>query len=516
MSRISTVTFGLFFLVGAGLTLAAGFFMNFHAAGNDIWSPLYYGRHISLAQPESLYNGFYPIGYSLLIGQFPYSYAIQLAYLLNALFVGLLTACITSVVSTTRSLTSILLAFIFSVLLPLIFVNANTVGPDIGAAAFTACAIYLLWIDPLTRNKDSHSYLKSGLTGLCLGLAVLWRNHAIVSSIVILVIYLLMTGSVPLRHKLMLACVFIAVCSFQVFANMYSGHGPFETAQNFNIYKLFHGVDWTNPPAPAEIEGFSLWTLLLANPSEFFQAYYPWFIYLATFAWPGLTCVVLSPWKSPTSRFGIFTSATILIYSIPLSLGDSLRAPLTTIALYIAPLGISFSLFLAKIRDGTGNQKWVGNVSAFGILTACAFTAYGWFQSDWDLIKSNRAEHKIFLNVEQTLIGRGMISPTQVFSDRLDFYLPNQPPYLPRQIEGFFYYWVWGYSREYPRIQNESWESFASDCRAQGIKFLVLSPNASYRGDYFPPIYSGDVDPEENGLSFIAQRGNFRIYQFKE
>ncbi len=516
MNRKSTVTFGLFFLVGTGLTLAAGYSMNFHAAGNDIWSPLYYGRHISLAQPESLYNGFYPIGYSFLIGQFPYSFAIQLAYLLNALFVGLLTACITGLVSTTRSLTSIVLAFIFSILLPLIFINANTVGPDIGAAAFTASAVYLLWIDALSGNKDSRSDLKSGLTGLCLGLAVLWRNHAIVSSIVILVIYLLMTGAAPLRPKLTLAGVFMAVCSLQVFANLYSGHGLFETAQNFNIYKLFHGVDWTNPPTPADIAGFSLGSLLLANPSEFFQATSPWFIYLATFAWPGLTCVVLSPWKSSPSRFGIFASATILIYSIPLSLGDSLRAPLTTIVLYIAPLGISFFLFLAKIKEWTGNQKWIENVSAVGILTACAFIAYGWFQSDWDLIKSNRAEHKIFLNVEQTLISKGMNSPTQVFSDRLDYYLPNQPPYLPRQIEGFFYYWVWGYSREYPRINNESWESFASDCRSQGIKFLVLSPNTGYRGDYFPPIYSGDVDPEENGLRFIAQRGNFRIYQFKE
>jgi hypothetical protein len=179
-------------------------------------------------------------------------------------------------------------------------------------------------------------------------------------------------------------------------------------------------------------------------------------------------------------------------------------------------MGIAFYLFVSKIKQWFGNRSWIENISAIGILAACSIAAFGWFKLDWDFVTSNRAEHKIFLNVEQTLTSRGMDSAKQVFADRLDFYLPNHPPYLPRQIEGFFYYWVWGYSLEYPRIHNESWESFAFDCREQGISFLVLSPNAGYRGDYFPPIYNGEVDPGEIGLSFIAQRGNFRLFQFKD
>jgi hypothetical protein len=68
---------------------------------------------------------------------------------------------------------------------------------------------------------------------------------------------------------------------------------------------------------------------------------------------------------------------------------------------------------------------------------------------------------------------------------------------------------------DYPLLPNDSWESFASASKAQGIRFLVLGPNSYYRGDIFPPIYYEEADLEALGLRFIGQRGKMRLYEFK-
>ena len=86
--------FLLFFVFGTGFTFAIGWPTQFHTLGNDYWNILYYGRNMTLSQPESLYNGFYPFGYAFLIGQMPFTYVLPLSYLLNALLSGLFIASV--------------------------------------------------------------------------------------------------------------------------------------------------------------------------------------------------------------------------------------------------------------------------------------------------------------------------------------------------------------------------------------------------------------------------------------
>ncbi|OGO42141.1 MAG: hypothetical protein A2W36_06710 [Chloroflexi bacterium RBG_16_58_14] len=507
--------FALSFLAGAMVTILSGLYTGFHVAGNDFWSLLYYGRHISWGEKESLYNGFYPIGYAFLIGQFPYGYAIQLSYLTNALLAGLLIAFISSLVFATRSILAAFLAFAFSVTIPAIFVYSNTVGPDIGTAAFTAFAVYLLWRDLLAGKGKSDSILKAVLIGVSLGLAALWRSHAIVSSVVILSVYFLTTGFRPLRPKLIIVGFFLGVFCLQVLANLLSGHGLYETAQNFNIYKLLHPIDWTHPPSPAEIEKFSLLETFRNDPQTVLDAYLPWFQFLVSFAWPGALCVLIAPWKSPISKYGLFTAPVIVLYAIPLALGDSLRAQVTIMGLFLSSLALGVVALITRVRSLTDSKKWLPPVVMALIFAASLYPISQWVIADRAFLAENRAEHRVFVSIEQVLLARGLTSPDQAFADRLDFYFPDLPPYLPRQIESFFNDWVWGYSDEYIPLPNDSWETFATACREQDIRFLVLSPNSAYRGDFFLPIYESKFDPDMLGLTFIAQRGKTRIYRFK-
>ena len=506
--------FIFFFVLGTGFTFALGGYIQFHVASNDFWNILYYGRRMTLAEPESLYNGFFPFGYAFLIGQLPFTYLLPLSYLLNALLAGLFAASVSTMVISTRSFFATAIAFFASIAAPYVFKNANTLSPDIGSVAFTAFAIFLLWRDRFDGKEETPNDLRPVLIGLSLGLAFLWRNHAIVSSVAVLFGYFVFAGIRPLRSFALIIGAFFFVVSLQVVVNLVSGHGALETAQAFNIHKFFYGVNDTYPPTPAEIEKFSLIETLMRDPLRALETYLVSFKYLISFGWTAAVCFLLSP-KGRFSRYSLFVLIFVLLYSIPVSIGDSPRAAVILMAVYVP----SFALLVVLLTDLAEKfftpNKWVRVVVGLLFIAASAQTFYGWVLYDIGFIQTSHAERKVLAVIEHTLVSSGMQSPNEVFADRNDFYTPNKMPYRSRRIGSLVQDWFWGYKDEFPPLPNDSWESFSAACKEQGVRFLVLSPNNVYRGDIFPPIYDQKVDVESLGLQFVAQRGNIRIFKFK-
>ncbi|MCQ3939168.1 MAG: hypothetical protein DPW18_19295 [Chloroflexi bacterium] len=528
--------FLLFFAVGAGLTFAIGNSIQFHALSNDYWNILYYGRRMTLAQPESLYNGFYPFGYAFLIGQMPFTYVLPLSYLLNALLAGLLVASVSTLVSCARSVPATLVAFYSSIAAPFVFQNANTLSPDIGAAAFTAFAVFLLcrdWFDPVpqdvSRSGGTHPLqgqvaavhdlqaldARFILAGISLGLSFLWRTHAAVSIVAVAVGYILLKGLHPTRPRLWMAASLAAVAGLQAVVNLISGHGAFETGQAFNLYKFFYGMDMTNPLTPADLEGFSLFQTIAEDPARAFGLYKPFFLYFISHIWAAALAFLLSP-KGRYARFSLFSLVFIVLYAIPISLSDSARSPVILMSVYLP----SAAVLLATLTDlgkkhVRFSSRWVEWGIAVLFIAAGFRVFYRWAEYDIGLIRAAYAERKVLSVIEQTLRSNGMTSPTEIFADRYDFYTPTTMPYRSRQIGNWSAGWVWGYAEEFPAIPNDSWEAFASACREQGIRFLVLSQNSHYRGEIFPPLYNDEVDLEALGLRFIGQRGKMRLYAFQ-
>ncbi|MBE0682417.1 MAG: hypothetical protein IH589_10920 [Anaerolineales bacterium] len=506
--------FFFFFIVGAGLTLGLGWYIQFHAAGNDFWNILYYGRRMTLAEPESLYNGFFPFGYAFLVGQMPFTYVLPLAYLLNALLAGLFTASVSTLISYTRSIPATAIAFLCSITAPFVFQNANTLSPDIGSAAFTAFAVFLLWRNHFEEDKTELTGLNSILIGISLGLAFLWRTHALVTATVIFFGYFLLVGIRPIRSRAAMVASFLSLVLLQVLINLWSGHGFLETAQVFNVYKFFYGVDMTNPPTPADLEKYSIPGMILEDPARTLALMNIPFKFLLSFAWSSVACFLLAP-KGRFARYSLFSVLFILLYSIPVAIGDSARAPLMLMGTYTSTLALLLVILSEQAKKYFGRIKWSQAIVLVLFLAAGTKTFYWWLLQDIDFIRANRAERRALAVLEQTLLLSGMKSPTETFADRYDFYTPNTLPYRSRQIGNWSEDWVWGFSDEFPLLPNDSWESFAKACREQGIRFLLLSPNSSYRGEFFPPIYDGEVAPETLGLRYIGQRGKIRIYEFK-
>jgi hypothetical protein len=499
---------------GAGVTLLSGVYTNFHVVGNDFWSVLYYGRHMTWAEKESLYNGFYPIGYAFLIGQYPYGYVVQLAYVTNALLTGLLVASVSSTVASVRSIPARLFAILACMTVPILFVNSNTVGPDIGSVTFTAFAIYLLWKDLLADQAENTVISRALLIGVSLGLSALWRSHAMVSAMAILISFFLIAGIRPLRNRLWMVLPFIGIYSLQVVANLFSGHGAFETAQNFNIYKLLYGVDWTSSPSPSEIANFSLLETFRNDPSFVINAYIVPFRVLLLYALPACACILVA--RSRTIRqYALFSALVIFLYAIPVAFGDSPRAPLIIMVPYISSLAILAIAFVDRVKDSSGSVTWIPGLVSVILAVASAYFISQWVLHDLEVLRVNRNEQKVFLSIEEVMMAHGLNNPIQAYADRYDFYFPSLPPYQARQIGGFAEDWVWGYSQEYPPLANDSWSSFSAACSEQNIRYLILSPNSDFRGEFFEKIYDDEFNPDEFNLVFVRQRAKTRIYQFK-
>ncbi|MBN8657609.1 MAG: hypothetical protein J0M11_17895 [Anaerolineae bacterium] len=532
-----TKLFFLFFAFGAGLTFAIGWLTQFHALSNDYWNILYYGRNMTLSQPESLYNGFYPFGYAFLIGQMPFTYVLPLSYLLNALLSGLFIASVSTLIAYTDSIPATIVAFYSSIAAPFVFQNANTLSPDIGAAAFTAFAVFLLCRDWFQDNRRSglqpdNVSLNDGerrvtnppyinpstanliIAGISLGLSFLWRTHAAVSIIAILAGFVLLKGIRPIRPLLFLAGSLGLVAGLQVIVNLISGHGPLETGQAFNLYKFFNGVDWTYPPTPDDIAGFSLVKTIAEDPFRAWNYYQPFFLYFVSHVWAAVIAFLLSP-KGRYSRFSQFAFIFIVLYAIPISLSDSARSPVILMSVYIPSVAVLLAALVDIAKKHLPAIRWVEPAVTVAFIALGFRIFYGWAVYDVGLIRAAVAERKVLSVIEQTLVNNGMTSPSQVFADRYDFYTPNTMPYRSRQVGNWSAGWVWGYAEEFPALPNDSWDAFAQASREQGVRFLVLSQNSHYRGDIFPPIYKEEMDIEALGLRFIGQRGKMRIYEFK-
>jgi hypothetical protein len=313
-------------------------------------------------------------------------------------------------------------------------------------------------------------------------------------------------------HWLPAVAAFLGIISIQLVVNLASGHGLLETAQAFNVHKLLYGISWTEPPSPAVIRQFSLLDAIRSDPQHFFETYFPYFQALAWFAYSGALCFLLAPSASGARLFGVFAALAVIVYAIPLAMGDSPRAPLTVAALFIAPTFVAAAALLTRARASAPASLLIGALMIAGTL----YLMNGWMARNLSLIQANAAQHANFLLVQDRLVDRGLSSTDEVFSDKYQLYLPDVLPFQPRQIGGWSQDWLVGYAAEYPELPNESWEAFSRACRAQGIRFLVLSPAGEYQGAFFRHIYNRDFDEELLGLEFIGVRAKMRMYRFTD
>ncbi len=507
MTRKSLVLLAVCFLISFSVYSITARALNYHVVLNDFWTVFYYARSLTQSLPESLQNSLFPVGYAAVLHLMPVRHALWMAFFLNVGLASLAATAACGLALAGNNAWRAALVGLAAIFYPLTFRYANTTGPDIGVAAFIALGVFFLWLPQLDPRPapPARNALFPLLSGFFLGLASLWRSHAIVAGFAILLVYAVLTGFQSFWRQKSLWVTFLLVAGIQALVNLVSGHGLLENAQYFNIYKTFFGNNWLTVP---EQSSRGLFSLLLSNPRELLEDYLPQVWKVAIYAWPSIPLYFVSR-EAPLKRFALFSGLVIALYSLPVAFGSSPRAPIA-----ITPLGfVAFGFLVSETltRFSTRRPAFFAALTVF--LAALAWTGWQWQQVNTKFIQDFSDRHERYLRIERKLRAQGLTSPDQVFTNNYNFYLPVTPPHYPRSNGGWDVTVTWNFREEYPELPVETWEQFAAACRAQGIRFLLFT-NYSYElAPYFGDLYKGTFVPPD--IEILDFDGNFQLILFK-
>lgn len=507
MNRKSLLALALCFCLSFSVYFASARALNFHVTLNDFWTVFYYARNLTQSIPHSLQNSLFPIGYAAVLHLMPVRHALWMAFLLNVGLASVAVTAASALALVDGHLWRAALVGLVAIFYPLTFRYANTVGPDIGVATFIALGIYFLWSphfapEMLSPARRAHFAV---LAGFSLGMASLWRSHAIVAGVAILFVYALLTGFRAFWGQTHLWVTFLLVAGVQALVNLVSGHSPLENAQYFNIYKTFFGNDWLNAPEQASE---SVFKLILAYPAAFLGEYLPEVWKVALYAWPAVLLYFVSR-ELMLKRFALFSGLVIVLYAFPVAFGSSPRAPIAITPLAFVSFGFLVSESFARILSR--RPLFLAALAVF--LAALTFTGWQWKQVNAKFIQDFSDRHERYLRIERKLRKLGLTSPDQVFTNNYNIYFPVTPPYYPRSNGGWDVTITWNYRNEYPELPVSSWQEFSAACRAQGIRFLLFT-NYSYElAPYFGDLYNGTFLPPD--AEILEYDGNFQIILLK-
>jgi hypothetical protein len=311
-----------------------GILTNLHTPLNDFWGNHTLSQRLDARDVSTFYDGFYPVGYTVLLHVLPhFAYPPLSALLLNVVLSWLLAFSILGV-SRLRGLgilPGLTIASLVS-LFPQIFNCLNTPGADSGAMVFFTVGTYVLLVALLAPTPRAWWY---ALAGGLLGMAALWRYHALPADI-----FLLVTAAVVYRKRITGVMLALASCAVvyspQIAVNLLSGHSPFQTDEAFNIYLHVHHVNWYHTAAMPWV-GTPL-SLILSDSSAFLSSYFATLVRIfPALSAPLIPCFLCK--DRQLRRAAVLWLVFCVLYSGLMATADSGRAVLLAL-----PVSLSFRL----------------------------------------------------------------------------------------------------------------------------------------------------------------------------
>ena len=276
-----------------------GILTDFHTPLNDFWGNHYLSQRLDPRNLATFYDGFYPVGYTVLLRLLArFGYPPFSALGINVALTWLL-AFSTLAILRLRGLAVLpsLIAASLVFLFPQVFDYLYTPGADCGAMVFFTVGTYVLLVALLAPTPRAWWY---ALAGGLLGMASLWRYHAVLASA-----FLVAAASLAYRKRIAGVMLALASCALvyacQVAVNVLSGHSPFQTYQAFNLYQHMHPISWYRT---AEIPSLGTpLSIVFSNPSAFLSSSLATFVTLfPTLSAPLIFCFF--PKRQPAQATG--------------------------------------------------------------------------------------------------------------------------------------------------------------------------------------------------------------------
>jgi hypothetical protein len=475
-------------IAAAGFLALVGVYIHHYASGNDLWDNHYLAMAMNFSDVKSLYDGFFPIGYSLILKALAGEhFPVYAAFYINVV----LALCLFMTVAWYLRRTTTnppaggaskfpegwnlggefgQLGFLFPLwlvlflLYPRSFRYLITPGPDMAASAlFTIGMVIQLarFKGAATGNGPRHEALQCVLSGLMMGFAALVRYHAFPASFFLL--FVLFAGMKKYRKMTVVSGIAVLAAYLpQVIVNILSGHGPLETYHALNLYNLVYGVNWYHmedviPLPPAK-------NIIFGAPLVFLKHYARWFVELAIFALPPLVYGILE--KKENKKIGFCVAGFCGLYAVLFGISASPRA-----VLFLIPVSL---LFFVKIFATPGLSKRTKAIVMWVSLgCACLFLYKDVLRVG--LCKNNLETYK---KIEAFLIGHGVKNAQETFTCDYDLYFTSLFPFRPLFNGGWGRIATYKYSEYYPELSVASRDRFYNDCIRQKVRYVILDGNA--------------------------------------
>jgi hypothetical protein len=477
----------------AAVIALVGILTDFHSPLNDFWGNYDLSQRLDLRHLDTFYDGFFPVGYTVLLrllrgSGFPPLSALGINVALTwLLFFSMLGVLGLRGLGILPSIVATILLFLF----PQVFDYLYTPGADSGAMVFFTVGAYVLLLALLAPMPRRWWY---ALAGGFLGMAALWRYHALLAGV-----FLMAAASVAYRKRIAGVMLALASCALvygcQIAVNVLSGHSPLQTYQAFNIYQHMHPVNWYRT-AEIPLLGTPL-SIILSNPSAFLSSYFASFVRIfPILAAPLILCFLSkdNSLRRPAVLWGCFC----LLYSGVMATADSGRAVL---------LGLPVSLtFLVASAHALWNERLrpAAYVTLALLLGACA-------TKDIATIASWRATSQNYRALEQVLVRERITDAQQIYSSDLYFYLRAIPPFRPLYSGGWLDLPFYHAGNDVHGVSLASENAFLQDCRLRGIHIVHLTPRCKQAAPFLYRIYTHGAER----MRFLAQVGRSRLFRLE-
>ncbi len=444
-------------LLYAATLLTAAWLSHFAVFRNDVFPLRWQAEHLSIQHPESFYDGFFTIGYPLLIrlseitGN-PVLTVILLQIVLSVLFVVLLQSFFKKTVSAEASI----IAFPFVLFFPHLARSILTPTPD-----FIAALLCLAGFVALVQKASNRRW---AIAGILFGSAYLFRTHVLVLIFTLALALLLFQHGQRLRSTVWYVVGAAPFIIFQGLLQLWSGHGFFETSQAFNVWRVMYGMDWNNPP---NLAGAGIWSLIGSKPWAFVNGFWIairnelWYILPLLAA--SIFLLMRTRWKKHNELMILLVG--VLIYVIITNSGGSPR----NIIIVIPVIAMAVIYLIMEATSNIDATKKLQVAHSIAIL-AWATGIAGMF------FFSHLAAHRIedYSEVEQVLHVQSKHDAHRIYTDDFDFYFPGLKYQSPRKSGGWPEVGLPHYIEMFPHIRDTSAQVLHEDLVHNGIRWAVF------------------------------------------
>lgn len=472
------ITLVVVLIVGIGAVQATfAALSGFPVSLNDFWGNLFIAQHLDLQEPMSFWNGFFPVGYGVILRAFG-THATTYASLLSILCGLVMLAAIGWLSATTLGPWWSVATVAATSLQPLLFRYSSTPSSDsFCAALFTLGVVALI---AYGRRRDAGGGLALLVLGAAaLGAAGLLRYHGLLAGLVFLTALCLLWLR-TWRALALGAVVLFAAFVPQIVVSLWAGHSPLGSAAAVNVLNLTEGINWYRFKA-SSVPGSAL-SVVAHNPLGFIHNYGSYALSQLPYALPAVAWALVAHGKRDAMLSRALAVAS-LVYVLAVSVGASERGVLLLVPLQVwcaAATAHSLMSVVSRAQPRVVRQRLLAALVLVAVVLAT------WCHADVKWALQTRSRTATFAAVEQMVAGR-VTDASQVFAADSDLYLPNVPGKRPRGNGGWERYATYGSSAQ-PDLPTTSLDAFLASMRAAKIRILVCGAGA---GELMPEL--GDL-----------------------